>query len=121
MLLAFTLVLFFGPLGLFYAGVGWGFLGILFSFIFFFLGCGVALLFGGHEGWIEFNIIGRIPVIVFGILLAYGTVHLISMIVSPVVVYYQRQHQLDELEESEALQNRTANRYRPKKRHYSSP
>ena len=117
-LLAFVLAFFFGPFGLFYAGVGWGFLGLLFTFVFMFMGCGLTVLFGGMGGWFNLDMIGPF-VLVVGIVLGYGMVHLISLIVGPVVVHYKRQDQLDELDELEAYEARAANRYRPKRRRYS--
>lgn len=118
-LLAFVLVFFFGPLGLFYAGLGWGFLGIIFSFIFMVIGCAVGLLFNDPGGWWnDFDVIS-LPVLAFGVILGYGMMHLLSLIVGPVIVHYRRQDQLDELEALEAGKARTANRYRPKRRHYS--
>ncbi len=115
---AFVLVLVFGPLGLFYAGVGWGLLALLFSFIFMVIGCAVGLLFGGPGGWINLDTID-IPVLAFGIFFGWGMMYLISLVVGPVAVHYKRQYQLDEIEELEAYENKAANRYRPKRRQYS--
>lgn len=116
--LAFVLVLFFGPLGLFYAGVGWGLLALMFSFIFMVIGCAVGLLFGDPGGWIDLDSIA-VPVFAFGIIFGWGMMYLISLVVGPVVVHYKRQYQLDEIEELEAYENKAANRYRPKRRHCS--
>ena len=118
-LLAFILVFFFGPLGLFYAGAGWGFLAIFFTFIFMTIGCGVGVFLGDPGGWwITLDVIS-LPVIVFGVALGYSMMHLVSLIVGPVIVHHRRQNQLDELGELEAFESRAANRYRPKRRRYS--
>ena len=116
-LVAFVLAFFFGPFGLFYAGVGWGFLGLVFTFVSVFIGCGIAVICA-MGGWFDLDMMGPF-VFVVGIVIGYGMMHLISLIVSPVVVYYKRQDQLDELDELKAHEARAANRYRPKRRRYS--
>ena len=117
-LLAFVLVFFFGPLGLFYAGVGWGLLAILFTIVSMLMGCSITVLLGGMGGLFNLDTIGPF-VLVVGLVLGYGVMHLISLIVGPVVVHYKRQDQLDTLDEMEAFESRAANRYRPKRRRYS--
>ena len=115
-LLAFVLVFLFGPFGLFYAGVGWGVLAILITFIFAVIGCGVVVLFSGIvDGWYDMESMSLL-VLILGTGLGYGVIHLLSLIVGPVLVHYKRQDQLDELEELEAHETRAANRYRPKRR-----
>ena len=115
-LLAFVLVFFFGPFGLFYAGVGWGVLAILITFIFAVIGCGVVELFSGIvDGWYDMESMSLL-VLILGTGLGYGVIHLLSLIVGPVLVHYKRQDQLDEFEELEAHEARAANRYRPKRR-----
>ncbi|MYD46711.1 MAG: hypothetical protein F4W92_10190 [Gammaproteobacteria bacterium] len=117
-LLAFVLAFFFGPFGMFYAGVGWGFLAILMTFVSMFMGCAIAVIFGGIGGWFNLDALGPF-ILVVGLALGYGMMHLISLVFSPVVVHYNRQDQLDELDELEAKHARAANRYRPKRRRYS--
>lgn len=117
-LLAFVLAFSFGPLGLFYAGVGWGLLAILFTIVSMLMGCSLTVLFGGMGGLFNLDTIGPF-VLVVGLALGYGVMHLISLIVGPVIVHYKRQAQLDELDEMEAFKARAANRYRPKRRRYS--
>lgn len=112
--LAFVLAFFFGPFGMFYAGIGWGFLALLLTFVSMFIGCGIAAIGSGFDiDYIEPFVLG------VGLVLGYGMMHLMSLVVSPVVVHYKRQDQLDELDELEAKQARAANRYRPKRRRYS--
>ncbi|MCY3541675.1 MAG: hypothetical protein F4X56_05590 [Gammaproteobacteria bacterium] len=117
-LLAFVLAFFFGPFGMFYAGAGWGFLAILLTFLSMFIGCAISAIVGGGGGWFELADFGPF-VLVIGLALGYGMMHLLFLVVSPVVVHYKRQDQLDELDEFEAKQARAANRYRPKRRRYS--
>lgn len=117
-LLAVVLTFLLGPLGMFYAGVGWGILALLFTFVSVFIGCAIVVLFGEIGGWFDIDTLGPI-VLVFGTLFGYGIMHLISLIVGPVVVFYKRQDQLDELDELEANRARSANRYRPKRRRYT--
>lgn len=117
-LLAVVLAFFFGPMGMFYAGVGWGFLAMLMTFLSMFMGCAIALFDGSINGWFYLDYID--PYVLYaGLVIGYGAMHLISLVVSPVVVHYKRQNQLDELDEWELKQSRTANRYRPKRRRYS--
>ena len=116
--LAFVLSFFFGPFGMFYAGVGWGFLAILLTFVSMFVGCGITVFFGGIGGSFDLDALGPF-ILVVGLGLGYGMMHLISLVFNPLVVYHKRQDQLDELEEWEVKQSRTANRYRPKRRRYS--
>lgn len=116
--LAFVFAFFFGPFSMFYAGAGWGFLAILLTFLSMFIGCAIAVIVGGGGGWFEITDLGPF-VLVFGLALGYGMMHLLFLVVSPLVVHYKRQDQLDELDELEAKQARAANRYRPKRRRYS--
>ena len=119
MSLAVVLAFFFGPFGTFYAGVGWGFLAILLMFVSMFVGCGILVLIDGAI-CCEFGYFDVSPrLLVNGLFLGYGVIHLISLVFSPVVVHYIRQDQLDELDEMEAKQPRAANRHRPKRRLYS--
>ena len=115
---AFVFAFFFGPFGMFYAGAGWGFLAILLTFVSMFMGCAITVIFGGIGGWFDLDDLGPLILLV-GLTFGYGMMHLLSLVVSPLVVHYKRQDQLDELDELEAKQARAANRYRPKRRRYS--
>ena len=117
--LAVVLAFFFGPFGMFYAGVGWGFLAILLTFVSIFVGCGIVVLYDAAICCDLTHYFINRHLLVIGLVLGYGVIHLISLVFSPVVVHYKRQDQLDELDEMEAKQPRAANRHRPKRRLYS--
>ena len=116
--LAFVLSFFFGPFGMFYAGVGWGFVAILFTLVSMFVVCAITVFIGGIGGSFDLNALGPILYVV-GFGLGYGMMHLISLVFNPLVVHHKRQDQLDELDEWRAEQSRSENRYRPKRRRYS--